>query len=276
MLRLAVISRARGPAGFVGRSHAHPFHELGHVVEGRAIWTVGARRVAVNAGEVLWVPAGVTHAEESVRGKTTRLAWVGFDFETEVVLPRMRRRLGGLGERGEVTRLYETVQREQAAAALGARERATLALRELLILYARAGAELEPGTGGEAGRGGAAGSRAALLAGAVAHSLQENLAAPLGVVALARYHGVTPSYLARLFKRERGVGPRAFLIAARVARARERLRTSDAPLKAIAAECGFVDAAHLSHAFKAATGVSPARWRRGEAGEGKSPMTKVQ
>jgi transcriptional regulator GlxA family with amidase domain len=139
-----------------------------------------------------------------------------------------------------------------------------LALRELLILYARAVAEIEPGAAvtGET----RAGSRAGILAGAVAHSLQENLAAPLGVAALARYHGVTPSHLARLFKRERGVGPRAFLIAARVARARERLRTSDAPLKAIAAEYGFVDAAHLSHAFKAAIGVSPARWRREEAG----------
>ena len=255
-LRLAVISRPRQPQGFHSREHSHAFHELGHVVEGEVWWTIAGRRLRLRAGEVVWVPAGALHREDTAAGQGVTLAWVGFDFDAPCRLPPARRRCGALGSRGEVTRLYELIQREQSSPALGARERAALALRELLILYARAvpqAAEPEPNT------------RASLIAGAVAHSLQENLASPLSLAALARYHGVTPSHLARLFRRERGLNPRDFLRQARLDRAQTLLRDTPLPLKAIAAACGFTDAPHFSHAFKAATRTTPARWRKGKA-----------
>jgi AraC-like DNA-binding protein len=252
-LRLAVVSRRRQPQGFHSRDHTHAFHELGHVVEGEAWWTIGGRRLRLRAGDVVWVPAGALHREDTTAGHDATLAWVGFDFDIPCRLPPTRRRLAGLGARGEVTRLYDLIQREQSSTALGARERAALALRELLILYARAvprTADAAPAT------------RAGLIAGAVAHSLQENLAAPLSLAALARYHGVTPAHLARLFQRERGLTPCAFLRQARLDHARALLHDTNLPLKAIAAACGFTDAPHLSHAFKAATGTTPARWRK--------------
>ena len=48
---------------------------------------------------------------------------------------------------------------------------------------------------------------------------------------------------------------------ARLAAVRERLRTSDAPVDAVATECGFASVSHLAAAFRRRFGLTMARWR---------------
>lgn len=219
------------------------------------MWQVGSRRIRLHAGDMIWVPPGVPHLEETVPRHTAHFGWVGFDLGGSAEIPLVRRRVTPAAPRGELRRLFELIQSESAAHAIGARERAHLALRELLILYARAATPSPPTAP-------APPSRQATLAGAVAHSLTENLAAPLSIAALARYHGITPSHLARTFKRERGITPHAFLTQARLEHACRLLLDTNEPLKVVAAACGFTDDAHFVHQFRRAHHETPARWRR--------------
>lgn len=84
-----------------------------------------------------------------------------------------------------------------------------------------------------------------------------------GLEALARTAGVSPSTLARAFRRRFGVSPGGFLRRLRVEWAREQLVRTDRSLAVIAAEAGFADQSHFTRVFARATGVTPARLRRG-------------
>jgi AraC-like DNA-binding protein len=82
---------------------------------------------------------------------------------------------------------------------------------------------------------------------------------PLG--GLAREAGLSPFHLVRVFERETGVTPHAYLTQVRVERARQRLAGPER-LADIAAACGFADQAHLTRLFKRQTGMTPGNYRK--------------
>ncbi len=67
---------------------------------------------------------------------------------------------------------------------------------------------------------------------------------------------------ARQFRGSFGRPPYAFVTARRLERAKSLLARTDAPIKAIAADCGFADQAHLTRMFRVTTGKTPAVFRR--------------
>ena len=72
--------------------------------------------------------------------------------------------------------------------------------------------------------------------------------------------------------RETGVGTvRETIEEARLAYVCERLRASDAPVDAVAAECGFASTAHLAERFRLRFGLSMARWRARHRPGGRPP-----
>lgn len=75
-----------------------------------------------------------------------------------------------------------------------------------------------------------------------------------------RFH-LSRSYLHRIFKQETGVSINEFLIAYRVNKAKELLKTSGDPLPEIAAAAGFQDLSHFCHMFKRLSGMTPGRYR---------------
>jgi AraC family transcriptional regulator len=75
---------------------------------------------------------------------------------------------------------------------------------------------------------------------------------------------LSASHFARLFREHQGVTPHQFLQNARLDRAKSLLVAGELTIKEIAATCGYVDAAHLCHAFKAATKLTPKAYRRRE------------
>ena len=77
---------------------------------------------------------------------------------------------------------------------------------------------------------------------------------------LAREAGLSPFHLVRVFERQTGITPHAYLTQARVERARALLAGQDR-LADIAASCGFADQAHLTRLFKRHVGVTPGRYR---------------
>jgi AraC family transcriptional regulator len=71
-----------------------------------------------------------------------------------------------------------------------------------------------------------------------------------------------PVHLARLFRRHWGCAPAELIRWRRLDLAAELLRSSETPVAEIAAATGFVDQSHLTRAFKAAYGSTPATFRR--------------
>ncbi|WP_428559407.1 MAG: AraC family transcriptional regulator [Solidesulfovibrio sp. DCME] len=73
--------------------------------------------------------------------------------------------------------------------------------------------------------------------------------------------GLTPWHLSRVVTRQTGLPPHAHLLARRLRAAREAL-AGPGRLADIAATCGFADQSHMTRAFAARFGLTPAAYRK--------------
>lgn len=78
---------------------------------------------------------------------------------------------------------------------------------------------------------------------------------------LAAVSGLSRYHLIRVFNRETGMTPHAYLTNRRIMAARNLLRNGE-PIAETAVSCGFCDQSHLTRTFKAITGVTPAQYLR--------------
>lgn len=92
--------------------------------------------------------------------------------------------------------------------------------------------------------------------------IEANLGASLDLKAMADALDMTPCLFAKQFRRSFGTPPYAFVKAQRLQRARRLLATTGLPIKAVAADCGFSDQAHLTRMFSTEFGETPAVFRR--------------
>jgi AraC family transcriptional regulator len=98
--------------------------------------------------------------------------------------------------------------------------------------------------------------------------VEARLGQQIHIADLAARTGLSAAHFARAFKSTTGVTPRMFVEQRRVARAVQLIeRRPPTPLSTIALECGFPSQSQLTVAFRRQTGVTPARYRRGERGE---------
>jgi len=72
---------------------------------------------------------------------------------------------------------------------------------------------------------------------------------------------LSPWWLCHLFKAHMGTSPERFLTQVRLEKARALLEDSFLSVKEVMTEVGMSDAGHFSRSFKAAYGVTPAKWR---------------
>ncbi|NUW46513.1 GlxA family transcriptional regulator [Nonomuraea rhodomycinica] len=89
-----------------------------------------------------------------------------------------------------------------------------------------------------------------------------NLAADLSAAALAERMCLSERHFARVFRKETGVTPAAYVEAARVEAARRLLEGTDEPLGQVAAACGLGSVETLHRAFRRRLGTTPAAYRR--------------
>jgi AraC family transcriptional regulator len=92
--------------------------------------------------------------------------------------------------------------------------------------------------------------------------LANRLDEPLRFRAIAHDLGLHPVYLARAFRRFKGASMGDYRRQLRLQRARHLLSSSQRSIAAIAGECGFSDASHLSHTFSELLGTTPNHFRR--------------
>jgi len=92
--------------------------------------------------------------------------------------------------------------------------------------------------------------------------ISAKLASQLTLAEIAKVVCISTGHFSRAFKISHGVSPWAYIIMARVERARCMIRATREPLSQIASACGFADQAHLCRAFRRSVGVSSGIWRR--------------
>lgn len=97
------------------------------------------------------------------------------------------------------------------------------------------------------------------------HELQtyiaEHLDGDLSLAALAQRADMSPSRLSHWFRDQVGITPHAYVLAARVDRAKSLLRSSSLPLVDVALAVGFSSQSCLNVAFCRAVNMTPTQYR---------------
>ncbi len=96
--------------------------------------------------------------------------------------------------------------------------------------------------------------------------MQEHFGSIHCVAEVARHAGVSEDYLRHLFQRLEGISMTQYLSRLRLDRAKDLLRHSRLPLKAIASQCGFQTDRYFCTRFLACTGLSPLAFRKQPGG----------
>jgi AraC family transcriptional activator FtrA len=92
--------------------------------------------------------------------------------------------------------------------------------------------------------------------------MRGNLKTKHDLRSLARRAGVSERTLQRQFRDATGLWPTQWIVHERVARAKDTLETTRAPLWAVADSCGFGTEESFRHHFRRIAGISPGRYRR--------------
>ncbi len=131
-----------------------------------------------------------------------------------------------------------------------------------MILYLHGNLLEQPSTGGNRAVGGLARRHMRR----VQELIQERSSAPIAtspsLTDLAAEAGLSVHHFAREFKRSTGVTPYAYMLRARLDRARQLVVQTSCPLARVGILCGFPSAAHFTERFRREMGVSPGALRR--------------
>ncbi|MBW3093605.1 helix-turn-helix transcriptional regulator [Bifidobacterium sp. 82T10] len=92
--------------------------------------------------------------------------------------------------------------------------------------------------------------------------IANHLSEPLPIEELAGLAYMSEYHFIRVFKKETGYTPHAYIIDSRMHAAKYLLLNSDATLKQLCDECGFTDPSAFCAAFKRKTGMSPMEFRQ--------------
>jgi AraC-like DNA-binding protein len=168
-----------------------------------------------------------------VRGGS-RTPWFGGDVVRDREVASRLRRFHGLSERPGASMLERDAQLTEALALLVGRHAAP------------------PGAPGPPGQEPRAVRRSR-------EYLEEHAEENVPLHALARYAGLSPFHLCRVFREAVGMPPHAYQTQVRVRRAKSLLGAG-LPIALVAARVGFYDQAHLTRHFKRTMGMTPGRY----------------
>jgi AraC family transcriptional regulator len=95
----------------------------------------------------------------------------------------------------------------------------------------------------------------------VRNHVHEHLAETISLRDLSLVADLSEYQLGRCFPRSFGSTPYDYVMACRIARARELLRAGRTPIREVARLCGFADQSHLTREFRKRVGVTPGRFQ---------------
>ncbi|MEK7414672.1 MAG: AraC family transcriptional regulator [Planctomycetota bacterium] len=252
--------------------HAHEVFYLSYIVRGRCYHDIGDQRFAEGPGSLAAVQWDVPHVIDT-GGKPVSVYNLYLD-PARHPLPTLPTELRGAlaqlipptaafaNRRNRLLRCQfadpkplahrlEHMFAEQTAAKPGHLVMMEALLREVLVLIAR---QLQAtGIRGPA-------DVDAQLEGALSW-MRDHLADNIGVEDIAHAADLSRFHCSRRLLAYTGRPPMAYLMDLRLQEAALQLRGGDEPVVDIAVACGFKDLGHFGRRFKAAFGLSPARYR---------------
>lgn len=92
--------------------------------------------------------------------------------------------------------------------------------------------------------------------------MDSNLYTDLSLDVIAEHFGITKMHIIRVFKRKFGVTPMQYLIDKKISVAKSLLCNTVMPIKEIASLLRYSNTQHFSSSFKAATGITPNKYRQ--------------
>lgn len=95
----------------------------------------------------------------------------------------------------------------------------------------------------------------------LADYIEAHLEQAISLGELALLCNLSHYHFARMFRASFGLPPHQYLLARRLARARQLLRCGDGALGEVALACGFASASHFSNRFRQVVGATPGDYR---------------
>jgi AraC-like DNA-binding protein len=230
--------------------HAHDAYEFHYVVSGRGSFEIRGQARSIRAGDFFYTKPGTEHRAVVPTDGEYLLQYVAFlELEGEIAADLERQLSEGtplrLGDRQHAF----FAQVSQLSQAGDPHLRQAGAFKFAGLLY-----ELMAGAAPSA-HGHPAVERALEFMGS-------HLGESYGLDDLAAQLRLDKSYFIRLFKKSVGVSPMKYATSLKMSAAADLLRTTSAPLAAVASQVGFADEYHFAKRFKQWTGMPPGSYRR--------------
>ena len=233
--------------------HSHGLCEIYYMREGSCAYTVGECTYELSSGDIIFVPAGVTHsASYGTRPHTRLLLNFSVDRVADGLIPEGDNgsifhtgHLGGLVD-GVFLRLEEEYGRTDRLSDEGMR----IYTEQLLLLLVRNDVSVPK----NAQRDG--------IIDATVRYIRSNYASDVRLSHVAELMSVSPEHLCRSFKREVGVGFNEYLTDCRLRQAEYMIKNEPGrSIGEVAYACGFNDSNYFSYKFRQRYGVPPTKFR---------------
>lgn len=91
--------------------------------------------------------------------------------------------------------------------------------------------------------------------------IKNNFSNDINVNDIANFFSISPAYFSRIFKKNTGIPPVAYLTKYRISKACELFKNTNFTVKEIAELCGYSDPFYFSKSFKSITGISPSEYK---------------
>ncbi|HUP48917.1 MAG TPA: AraC family transcriptional regulator [Thermoanaerobaculia bacterium] len=230
------------PAGLVLPEHAHDPGQVCFILEGTYSEELAGGEHLLRPGDIQFHSPGERHANSVAAGGALTLL-ISVDRERWIdVVARRPFCSPVLDEIGREVRKELARQDPASSAAL---EGLSLVLLSRLARLELQGGAREPQWVREA-----------------VFRIERDYDRPMSLSSVAEDAGVHRATLAAAFRRFRGTSVGELIRSVRIARAREALAGTNAPIAEVAQQTGFADQAHLGRVFKRMTGMTPGDFRR--------------
>ncbi len=239
--RFMSIGHVSPDAGWRMLSHHHLFHELIGVVDGMVMVESGGVTTVAVAGDVLWYPAGVAHAERSDPAHPLESRFLTF------TCPAMSARgpVRSSDERGRIRQITAWLRSDSDASSPAVQAERDALLHTALAEFLRGlGVEDQP------------------MVSRTRTYVRDHLGDRLTLKALAAVNGLSKFHFLRLYREATGRTPMQDVRIMRASAAREMILGTNLPFKDIAPRVGLGDEYAMSRVFRQILGMPPGRYRR--------------
>lgn len=239
------------PSG--GPHHYHNLFEIYYLTKGRCNYFIHNKSFAVEAGDILIIPAGVIHKSQYHDQNYTRLLIncskyyipssifnslqdIIYVYRNDDIIPK-------------IDELFSGIQKDYQSPDNFASESLRANMHSLFILLARNPNQKHTE------------SIKNLYIEKAVDYIQKNFASDVTLSDVAKLCSVSPEHMSRTFKKETGFGFSEYLTHVRLKEAEYLLKNSEFSVTDIAYRCGFYDSNYFSVVFKRNFGISPSAMR---------------